>query len=310
MLRKMRSIVAGASPSRHAQDELLVKLGYFAAQLSLLGPEKRRQLWDWEFRLFSQWGEDGILLYLCDKLQIARPKILEFGAGNFRECNSRLLAEIRNALVTAVDSSKDLRHGVEGMDISWRTGIWPVETWVSTSNAAQIMIDAKKQMRGIDIISIDLDGIDFWVAQSLDYSEVEVVVVEYNALFGFKESISVPNSESFERTTAHFSNLYYGASLSSFITLFDDRGFQFVGTNRACNNAFFVKRRNANKLEIELPDESRLDLYTDWRVRESRDAHGKLTYASTENGISEILDLPVVDLARNEVRLLRDVDLI
>src|SRR5579859_7257876 len=49
-----------------------------------------------EFRVFSQWGEDGIIQYLLSKVAIAHDTFVEFGVGNYRESNTRFLLTNNN----------------------------------------------------------------------------------------------------------------------------------------------------------------------------------------------------------------------
>ena len=63
--------------------------------------EKFINLWDAEVKVFSQWGEDGILDFICEKIGLTKPRVLEIGAGNFTECNSRFLVENNNIYITS-----------------------------------------------------------------------------------------------------------------------------------------------------------------------------------------------------------------
>lgn len=253
-----------------------------------------RDLWDAEVSVFSQWGEDGILDFLCEALHLARPNVVEFGVGNFLECNSRFLAEYRNARVMAVDAQDDLTSTLRRLPILWRTTIEVRQEWITPDTAPRLLAEAKKMFGGVDIMSLDIDGNDYWVAERLDLSGVTIIVVEYNPIFGAARAVTVPRNDSFSRGREHFSNLYYGASLSAFISLLAERGFSFVGTNRVGNNAFFIP--TARRAEVLLPDPaSDLARYTDWRVRESRDESGMLTYLSGPERLRLIGDLPLVD---------------
>ena len=78
-------------------------LGQSAILASRQSYSKVKNLWDAEVKVYSQWGEDGILDYICEIVELAKPRVLEIGAGNFLECNSRFIAEFRNASVVAVD---------------------------------------------------------------------------------------------------------------------------------------------------------------------------------------------------------------
>ena len=67
-------------------------VGQSAILASRSSSDNFRDLWDAEIKVYSQWGEDGIIDFLCEKLNISKPKVLEVGSGNFSECNSRFLA--------------------------------------------------------------------------------------------------------------------------------------------------------------------------------------------------------------------------
>jgi hypothetical protein len=255
-----------------------------------------RHLWDAEVSVYSQWGEDGILDYLCDALNLAKPRALELGVGNYTECNTRFLAQYRAASVVAVDGRKDLARTVEALGLGWKTKILALEEWITPQSVVGICQRARDFMGAIDILSLDIDGNDYWVAKELDLESVQVIVVEYNPVFGGVHPLTVPRNDQFDRTKAHFSWLYYGASLRAFIDLFDKSGYVLVGTNRVGNNAFFVRQDLAPLVNLDRPDIENLAVYVDWRVRESRDARGELSYLSDRARERVIEDLPMVNI--------------
>jgi hypothetical protein len=253
-----------------------------------------QNLWDAEVKVFSQWGEDGILDFLCEKLGISKPRMLEVGAGNFRECNSRFLAENRNASVYLVDGRLDLITTAERDPLIWKNHLFAVNTWVTPENIQTICQDAANKMGGLDIFSLDIDGNDFWVLDSCPLEGVEIIVVEYNPLFGANLPVTVPRDDKFERRTKHYSCLYYGASLPAFISLLKDKDFAFIGTNRVGNNAFFIRSENLKKVSFKPSDD--LSVYVDWRIRETRNVDGKLSFQSGLERVNEIRDLPLINL--------------
>jgi hypothetical protein len=266
-----------------------------------------KRLWDADVSVFSQWGEDGILDYLCDFLGLGRPSVVEFGAADFQECNSRFLAEYRNANVLAVDGRPDLESSVLGLNVGWRTTVEPVRAWITPDNANDLLTRARRSFGGVDIVSLDIDGNDFWVAQTLDLTGVSVVVVEYQPLFGGVLPVSVPRDDAFDRTKKHYSWLYYGASLRAFVDLFAAQGFVLVGTNRPVNNAFFVRADQLEGFPLELPDpESDLAEYVDCRIRESRDREGNLDHLSGSARIDVMADMPLVNTLSDEHLTVRD----
>ena len=273
-----------------------ILIGQMATSISTMNKSNSKMLWDYEVKVFSQWGEDGILDFLCSELEIIKPRMLELGAGNFTECNSRFLAENLNASVVAVDSREDLIPTIKSMNIFWRTSVLPLKMWITPITIKDIENESRNFLDQIDIISLDIDGNDYWVAQEINFKDVRIVVVEYNPIFGSEAAVTIPREDDFDRTRAHYSNLYYGVSLRAWIKFFKEIDFRFVGSNRAGNNAFFVLENETSKLSVKLPEIDNLSLFVDWRVRESRNKRGELTSLSMKDGRALISDLPLIDL--------------
>ena len=284
---------------------LKLMIGQSAVLSSRASSSKFTNLWDAEVKVFSQWGEDGILDFICETLKISKPKFVEIGAGNFHECNSRFLAESRNASVVAIDARTDLVTEVKKMTVFWKTHIFPICEIVTPDNINVLLGFARDKMAGIDILSLDIDGNDYWVLDAAKLDKISVVVVEYNSLFGYSAEVSVPRDDLFNRKEKHFSCLYYGASLSAFIYSLSLKGFTFLGSNRACNNAFFVKNEKINAFSIEIP--TNLELFVDSRVRESRDTSGSLSFLSGKDRLQIIETLPVVNVKSNIEGILREI---
>jgi len=253
-----------------------------------------KHLWDAEVKVYSQWGEDGILDFLCEKLEISKPKFLEIGAGNFTECNSRFIAANRNASVVAVDISKNLMKSINSTTLKWTNHLFGLEKLVKPDNINQIINDAILKMDGLDIISFDIDGNDYWVVDNAILDKVKVVVVEYNPIFGSDFAVSVPQDDNFDRFVKHSSGLYFGASLMAFISTLSKKDFVFIGSNRVGNNAFFIAKNSIKKIGLPTPND--LSIYTDWRIRESRDTLGNLSYSGLSKRLEIIKDLPLVDV--------------
>ena len=284
---------------------LKLMIGQSAVLSSRASSSKFINLWDAEVKVFSQWGEDGILDFICETLKISKPKFVEIGAGNFHECNSRFLAESRNASVVAIDARTDLVTEVKKMTVFWKTHIFPICEIVTPDNINDLLVFARDKMAGIDILSLDIDGNDYWVLDAAKLDKISVVVVEYNSLFGYSAEVSVPRDDLFNRKEKHFSCLYYGASLSAFIYSLSLKGFTFLGSNRACNNAFFIKNEKINEFSIEIP--TNLELFVDSRVRESRDTFGSLSFLSGKDRLRVIEKMPVTNVKSNTQTTLSEI---
>ena len=138
----------------------------------------------------------------------------------------------------------------------------------------------------------------------------KILILEYNSIFGPELEVTVPNIKNFDRTKAHYSNLYYGASLQSYINLMNKKGYYLLGVNRLRNNAFFINNdlpktkffKNIN--EIDLKECTRANF------SESRDINGKLNYLRKKDKFNEIKDCEVINLAISSNDLTRVKELI
>ena len=87
-------------------------------------------------------------------------------------------------------------------------------------------------------------------------------------------------------------------SLRAAIFLMTNHGLVFIGTNRAGNNAFFVQEKYIELFNFKIPDLNELEIFVDWRVRESRDEVGILSYLPKKS-IKEILfDLELIEITK------------
>jgi len=94
-----------------------------------------------------------------------------------------------------------------------------------------------------------------------------ILILEYNSLFGLERAITVPYSDSFQRTKAHYSNLYWGASLRALYNLSVKKGYEFIGCNSSGNNAYFILKEYMNN---NLKPISLKEGYVMSKFRESR----------------------------------------
>ncbi len=275
-----------------------------SGQTALLASTNQKQsssdLWDYEVKVYSQWGEDGILNYLSERTNLYKPKILEIGVGDFTECNSRALVEFKNASAYLVDIDQGLKKVINNSELKWKNHLEAEILWASPSNINQIVRRASEFMTGIDIISLDIDGIDFWVMKEMNIPQsVRIIVAEYNPLFGHSHRVSVPYVSKFNRSEAHYSHLYFGCSISAYIHLMESKGFIFVGSNRAGNNAFFLQQKFIEATNLRPRKD--LSLYTDWRIRESRNPEGILDYLSGDNRLYVVKDELIYNLIDDKI---------
>lgn len=98
----------------------------------------------------------------------------------------------------------------------------------------------RKHFREVGVLSIDIDGNDYWLLKSLIDMHPAVISVEYNASFGL-EPVTVPYEASFDRHTKHQKGWYHGASLTALASLCKSHGYGLAAISSAGANAFFTR---------------------------------------------------------------------
>lgn len=282
-------------------DEIKINQGLI---LSGLNRHKRSsKLIDYEFKVFSQWGEDGILQFLVDNVEIRNKTFIEFGVEDFFESNCRflLMKDLWQGFV--IDGSSKNIDRLKGSYFYWRYPLQAMEAFITRENVNGLL-DESGFDQDLGILSVDIDGVDYFVLERLQEWHPRILVVEYNDVFGMKNSVSVPYQSDFQRTQQHPSNLYYGASLSAFIHLLQERGYALVGVNSVGSNAFFVRRELLNDVVREMSIE---DCYRTSCFRESRDVKGRLTFLSGSGRRDPISHLPLVDVITGNPLYVRDL---
>lgn len=276
---------------RHMQERQMVM------QALALAKENRRlvelqDLSDVEFSAFSQCGEDGIIDWLVSRIPEIPQTFVEFGVEDYRESNTRLLTQLRNWRGLIMDGSARHINDIRGQDIYWRHGLTAKCEFIDKDNINRLLSDGG--MSGaIGLLSVDIDGNDFWVWKSIEAVSPAIVVAEYNAVFGDILPLTVPYDDKFQRTQAHYSNLYFGASLPALILLGKEKGYTFVGTNSMGCNAFFIRD------DLSPPILSALAgcwAYPS-KVREARDQNRNLLFLDGIDRLRLISHLPLVNVS-------------
>lgn len=247
-----------------------------------------------EVRVFSQNGEDGVLDYIFEQCKLIKPSILEIGVGDFTECNSKFSNFFRGSGVYLVDSDKRLNQVYEKYRSRGINSRLFFETvWIDKSNARGVFERAKAKLGKLDVLSIDIDGNDFWVLKEIPLNDFEVVVVEYNPSLSESLPVTVVYDPNFDRTKKHFSWKYYGATLEAFQYFLVEQGFCFIGATSQGTNAFFVKSKYAEVFSQVIKD---INEYKNVDSREARDQQGVLSFVDIYTERENLRGLPLVDV--------------
>ena len=216
-----------------------------------------------EFSSYSQNGEDGILLFIFSIIGTTNKCVVEAAAGNGIECNAANLIINHGWNGLLLDGDKNLIKQGQAF-YAQRTNAWRfrrlppilIQAWITRENINSL-IKENGMTGNIDLLSLDLDGIDFWIWKSINCISPRVVVLEYNNRWRADQSVTVPYSDNFLGSGASVEGKgYFGASLKAYTKLAKKKGYRLIGANSPNTNAFFMRQDIGEKMFPEVTVES------------------------------------------------------
>lgn len=191
-----------------------------------------------EFQVFSQNGEDGIIEEIFKRIGTTNKFFVEFGAANglwnntthllikdwkglWIEGDEECIAEIKTKFARLIDKKKLIIR----------------KDYVTPENVEDLFKEARV-LQDFDLCSIDIDGNDYWVWQAIREFKPRVMTIEYNSLFRPETKwVMKYNPKHFWNQTC-----YAGASLKSLEILGAQKGYRLVACDFLGVNAFFVRK--------------------------------------------------------------------
>ena len=282
-LKKIRSLIKLVKNLKYIEDRIEnanMLLGNIKSDLN--NNKKIKNLSETEFKVFSQWGEDGIIDYLIENLFLKNDHIfIEIGVENYLESNTRYLLIKRNWRGLLIEKSQEDVEFIKKDSIYWKHDLTVLNAFVTKKNINELILE-NINSKNIGLLSIDIDGNDYWIWEALNSITPCIVVIEYSSRFGKDNSEVIPKiyDEQFERVKYHYSNIVYGASLKALIELADKKNYFFAGSNSAGTNAFFIRKDLQNE---KIKPVSLEEGFVQSKIRESRNKEGKKIFLSLED---------------------------
>jgi len=192
----------------------------------------------WGHKGYAQNDEDGIVQEIFRRIGAQSRRFVEIGVGNGLQNNTLfwLKQGWRGAWVEAgADNARFIRQAFGGAIA--RGDLHFQEKLVSAENINAIVAATGQGGHEVDLLSIDIDGNDYYVFERLDSLRPRLVVIEYNAKFPPPALWRIPYAADYVWDGSD----WFGASLQSMNELFERRGYRLVACNVTGSNAFFVR---------------------------------------------------------------------
>jgi hypothetical protein len=205
------------------------------------------------FRLQSQNSEDGILLALFQRAGVGSQRFVELGSGSSGGNAALFAAEFGwTGLMVEGDPGK------AGMAARRYPHVQAISAWITRETVNDLL--TRHGLTGeVDLLSVDVDGNDYWIWEAITACTSRVVVLEYNSMFGPSRAVTIPYDPTFNRREHRF--CYFGASLAALTRLSASKGYRLVAVDPTGVNAFFLR----NDLAPEIPA---VDPRTAYRISE------------------------------------------
>lgn len=308
--QKIKDVIVSSPREKtrvHEDDLMMMGETLLATKMNLWDSEKLPFIpsnWDdYGFKVFSQNNEDGLIQYIIHHTDLPQKSFIEFGVEDYSECNTRFLLLHNNWKGLIMDGSIEDMDALKKQDIYWKRTIEAKGGFITKENINKLILQSGFS-GNIGLLSVDIDGNDYWVLDAIDCIDPQILICEYNPIFGAKEKVSIPYKDDFYRTNAHYSNLYWGASLGAFEYIAKKRGYKLVCINNLGQNAFFVKENATDLPEVTIEQAWREAVF-----RESRNQNGELTFLSFAEGRKLLADMPIIDVVSGEQKAIKDLNL-
>jgi hypothetical protein len=226
--------------STQTDRSLYMALSELAARHDQIGPSPGAVahtpgLAGFELRAYSQNGEDGVLAEALRRTGAPRRFFVEFGVESGQEGNCVYLADVAGWQGVFIEADPGLHRSLE-RKYSGNERVRTVAARVTPQNIEELLADADVPLEP-DVISIDLDGQDYWVWEAIDRYRPRLVVIEYNSSLDPGRRLVQPN----EPHRSWNGTDYFGASLGALESLGGRKGYRLVYTELSGSNAFFVR---------------------------------------------------------------------
>lgn len=193
------------------------------------------------FKVFSQFEEDGLLLYIFSIIGMGNRTFVDLGSNDCVNSNCANLAIHFGWLGLFVDGDK------EAIEIGKRFYAKNPNPWnhpqqflcsfLTDKNINELIKNSGIEGE-IELLSIDIDGNDYWIWKAIEIISPKVVLIESQVAFGDKNLV-VPYMDAYN--TDIKSNYYSGASNAALQKLAHQKGYRLIGSNLNGNNLFFMK---------------------------------------------------------------------
>jgi hypothetical protein len=230
---------------KHSSQEIQTFLKLKYKEYRRLSIEELPKFDEVGFKAYSQFEEDGILLYIFSLIGTANKKVVEICAGDGHECMATNLIINHGWEGYLFDGSDDnVKSGQRFFAMHKQTFLIPPtfkQVWFTAENVNQVLTEAGANGE-VDLLSLDIDGMDYWVWKAIECIQPRVCIFETHNVIPSHLSLTTKYSPNFYYLNQPFEQQdYRSASLLATVKLCQSKGYRLIGSHRYGFNCFFMR---------------------------------------------------------------------
>lgn len=196
------------------------------------------------FRVHSQFEEDGLLLYIFSKIGFTNRRGVEMCCGWGSECmlaNLILYHSFDGLLfdgdAKSVEIAKSFFYHHPN---SFQCPPKIIHAWITRKNI-NTLIEENDVKGEIDVFSLDVDGIDYYLLEALQIVSPRVIICEIHNIIPADLALTIPYDDNFNYADGKFDPEFRSASLLAMVKLMWNKGYRLVACHRYGFNVIFLR---------------------------------------------------------------------
>lgn len=298
MIRKLKQIIkifieSVVSPEQFQQNtqvEQAIIVNQYVLMKKLMAPGEMPSFRDVGFKVYSQFEEDGILVYIFSVIGTTNKRVVEICAGDGIQCMAANLIINHGWEGLLFDGDKNsVDRGIKFFASNQSTFLHPPifkQAWLTRKNINHLISENGFQ-GGIDLLSLDIDGNDYYIMEVIKVIKPRVIICETHNVIPSDMALTIPYREDFYYSDGKQHEEFRSVSLLAMKKLLFKKGYRLVGSHRYGFNAIFMLNEVGQDYFPEVSVESVHDnAYTKFRK---------------ESAWKEVIDLPWVKIKDNKL---------
>ena len=214
---------------------------------------------DTGFRVHSQFEEDGLLLYIFSIIGTRTKKSVEIGTSDGTECNTSNFILYHGWKGLLIDGSEEMMKRGRAFFAAHPNAVLNepklVNSWISKDNINDTIRNNGFEGE-IDLLSIDIDGVDYYILDAINCISPRVIICEINSAVPLGRALTIPYSDDFYCWDKPYpENVFRSLSLTAAQKLMKSKGYRMVGAHRLGFNIIFIKNGIGEDVFPEIPIE-------------------------------------------------------